>query len=83
MGVFVCVVMRIVVGVRIWVECLFRHAGVMYVSVLIVCILNAAFCMTNCSLLMLVEDAKGDHMEVFFSLCRHRKSRFVCLSDLD
>ena len=27
-----------------------------------VAILNAAFCMT-CSLLMLVEDARGDHME--------------------
>ena len=29
-------------------------------------VLNAAFCMT-CSLLMLVEDARGDHMEeVYF-----------------
>ena len=28
--------------------------------------LNAAFCMT-CSLLMLVEDAKGDHMEEAYS----------------
>ena len=27
-----------------------------------VAVLNAAFCMT-CSLLMLVEDARGDHME--------------------
>ena len=27
-----------------------------------VSVLNAAFCMT-CSLLMLVEDARGDHME--------------------
>ena len=35
----------------------------MYVScVHPVAVLNAAFCMT-CSLLMLVEDARGDHME--------------------
>ena len=31
-----------------------------------VAILNAAFCMT-CSLLMLVEDARGDHMEYAYS----------------
>ena len=29
-------------------------------------VLNAAFCMT-CSLLMLVEDARGDHMEEEYS----------------
>ena len=31
-----------------------------------VAVLNVAFCMT-CSLLMLVEDAKGDHMEETYS----------------
>ena len=31
-----------------------------------VAVLNAAFCMT-CSLLMLVEDARGDHMEESYS----------------
>ena len=31
-----------------------------------VTVLNAAFCMT-CSLLMLVEDARGDHMEDAYS----------------
>ena len=31
-----------------------------------VSILNVAFCMT-CSLLMLVEDARGDHMEEAYS----------------
>ena len=31
-----------------------------------VAVLNAAFCMT-CSLLMLVEDARGDHMEEAYS----------------
>ena len=31
-----------------------------------VTVLNVAFCMT-CSLLMLVEDAKGDHMEEAYS----------------
>ena len=30
-----------------------------------VAVLNAAFCML-CSLLMLVEDARGDHMEVAY-----------------
>ena len=31
-----------------------------------VAVLNAAFCMT-CSLLMLVKDARGDHMEEAYS----------------
>ena len=31
-----------------------------------VTVLNAAFCMT-CSLLMLLEDARGDHVEVAYS----------------
>ena len=31
-----------------------------------VAVLNAAFCMT-CSLLMLVEDTRGDHMEEAYS----------------
>ena len=31
-----------------------------------VAVLNAAFCMT-CSLLMLVEDARGDHMDEAYS----------------
>ena len=33
-----------------------------------IAVLNAVFCMT-CSLLMLVEDARGDHMEVILQ-CR-------------
>ena len=32
-----------------------------------VAVLNSAFCMT-CSLLMLVEDARGDHMEEVYSM---------------
>ena len=35
-----------------------------------VAVLNAAFCMT-CSLLMLVEDARGDHMEEAIIWKRH------------
>ena len=31
-----------------------------------VAVLNAAFCMT-CSLLMLIEDARGDHLEEAYS----------------
>ena len=32
-----------------------------------VAIFNVAFCMHSCSLLMLVEDARGDHMEEAYS----------------
>ena len=46
---------------------MFRHVDVVFVSyVQPVVVLNAAFCMT-CSLLMLVEDARGDPMEEAFS----------------
>ena len=38
----------------------------LYVCVHPVAVFNAAFCMT-CSLLMLVEDARGDHMEEAYS----------------
>ena len=38
----------------------------MFVSCVILWQFNAAFCMT-CSLLMLVEDARGDHMEETYS----------------
>ena len=39
------------------------YIGCMFVScVHFVAVLNAALCMT-CSLLILVEDARGDHME--------------------
>ena len=42
--------------------------GCMFVScVHPVVFLNAAFCMT-CRLLMLVEDARGDHMEEAYSI---------------
>ena len=45
---------------------MFRHADVVCLCLVScvypVAVLNAAFCMT-CSLLMLVEDARGDHME--------------------
>ena len=37
-----------------------------YVCVPPVAVLNTAFCIT-CSLLMLVEDARGDHMEETYS----------------
>ena len=47
-------------------ECFVRqmlYGCVMYSCVHPVAFLNAPFCMT-CNLLMLVEDARGDHMEV-------------------
>ena len=43
---------------------MFRHADV--VCLCPVAVLNAAYCMT-CSLLMLVEDARGNHMEEAYS----------------
>ena len=46
---------------------MFRHADVVCLClVYLVAVFNAAFCMT-CSLLMLVEDAIGDHMEETYS----------------
>ena len=45
-------------------ECFVRQ--MLYVCVHAVAVLNAAFCMT-CSLLMLVEDARCDHMEEAYS----------------
>ena len=54
-GKYECFVMQMYVCVLCLVSCV--HPGV---------VLNAAFCMT-CSLLMLVEDARGDHMEEAYS----------------
>ena len=49
---------------------MFRHADVVCLSLVScvhpVAVLNAAFCMTY-SLLMLVEDERGDHMEEQYS----------------
>ena len=45
---------------------MFRHADVFVSCVHHVAVLNAAFCMT-CSLLMLVEVARGDHIEEAYS----------------
>ena len=47
---------------------MFRHADVVCLCLCIhsVAVLNAALCMT-CSLLMLVEDAIGDHTEEAYS----------------
>ena len=44
-----------------------------------VAVLNAAFCMT-CSLLMLVEDARGDHMEVAYSRAGLMHALLVAMS---
>ena len=40
---------------------------------------NDAFCMT-CSLLMLVEDARGDHMEKAYSLARLMTALYISMS---
>ena len=55
-------------------ECLVIRCCMFVSCVHPVAILNAAFCMT-CSLLMLVEDARGDHMEEAYS----RASRMTAL----
>ena len=57
----VCIMRRGAVGAHVWGLCC------MFVScVHPVAVLNAAFCMT-CSLVMLVEDAIGDHTEEAYS----------------
>ena len=44
-----------------------------------VAVLNAAFCMT-CSLLMLVEDARGDHMEEAYSRAGFMTALYIAMS---
>ena len=44
-----------------------------------VAVLNAAFCMT-CSLLMLVEDERGDHMEEAYSGAGLMTSLYIAMS---
>ena len=61
----VCIVRRGAVG-AVYGECECFVMQMLYVCVHPVAVLNAAFCMT-CSLLMLVEDAIGDHTEEAYS----------------
>ena len=65
---FVCIVMRGAVGARCMGSVSVSSCRCcMFVScVHPMAVLNAAFCMT-CSLLMLVEDAIGDHTEEAYS----------------
>ena len=63
----VCIVRRGAVGARVSHVSVSSYKCCMFVScVHPVAVLNAAFCMT-CSLLMLVEDAIGDHTEEAYS----------------
>ena len=64
----VCIVRRGALGARVWGRVNVSSCRCcMFVScVHPVTVLNAAFCMT-CSLLMLVEDAIGDHTEEAYS----------------
>ena len=58
----VCIVRRGAIGVSVSsCRCCMFVSCVHHVAVI-----NAAFCMT-CSFLMLVEDARGDHMEEAYS----------------
>ena len=64
---FVCIVTRVAVGARIWEMRISTCRCYMHVyCVNPMAVLNVIFCMT-CSLLMLVEDARGDHMEESYS----------------
>ena len=60
----VCIVRRGAVGARVSVSICRCCMFVSWVHP--VAVLNAAFCMT-CSLLMLVEDARGDHTKAAYS----------------
>ena len=68
--IYVCFVRRGVAGARVFEVGVFRHAYVVYLCLVScvhsVTILNDAFYMTS-SLLMLVEDARGDHIEETYS----------------
>ena len=67
-GVFsVCIVRCGVLWARVWESVTVSSCRCMFVScVHTVAVLNAAFCIT-CGLLMLVEDARDDHMEEAYS----------------
>ena len=68
----VCIVRCGAVGARVWGSVSVSSCRCcMFVScVHPVAVLNAAFCMT-CSLLMLVEDAMGNHTEEAYSRAGH------------
>ena len=58
-------------------ECFVMH--MLYVCVHPVTVFNAAFCKT-CRLLMLVEDARGDHMEEAYSRAGLMTALYVAMS---
>ena len=60
--IFVLSVMRVVGGVHLWVECVFRRVDVVVcVCCTPVAILSAVFCVI-CSLLRFVSDASGGNV---------------------
>ena len=68
MVIFVLSVIRVVGGVPLCVECVFRCVNVVCLCLLYtpVAILSVVFCVI-CSLLMYVSDARGDHMVETYS----------------
>ena len=62
---YVCIVKRGAVGALVW-EISSCRCCMFVFCVHPVAVLNAAYCMTY-SLLMLVEDARGDHIEKAYS----------------
>ena len=68
---FVCIVRRGAAGARVWKVLMFCDTDVCVCVSCVhpVAVLNDIFCMT-CSLFMLVEDARGHHMEkVYHRYC--------------
>ena len=76
---YVCIVRRGAVGARVWVSVLSCRCCMFVSCVHPVAVLNAAFCMT-CSLLTLVEDARGDHMEEAYSRAGLITALYVAMS---
>ena len=75
----VCIVTRGAVGARVWEVFCHSFRCCMFVScVHPVAVLNAEFCIT-CSSLMLVEDARGNHMKKAYS---RAMSAFIICSGL-
>ena len=60
-------------------ECLVMQMLYVWSCVHPVAVLNAEFCMT-CRLLMLVEDARGDHMEEAYSRAGLMTALYVAMS---
>ena len=76
----VWIVIHGAVGARVWELWVFVMQ-MLHVCLPLVTVLNAAFCMTN-SVLMLVEDARGDYMEDVYYRAGFTTALYVAMSVL-